>query len=254
MWINRNVFMWKTCNVVMLATNEKANIGDLAIIEGILKQTFSNTIKQELQHLYITSDEEIKEGDYIILFSNRRGYEIKQVKSIYIKDKTLECTDKELVMLEQSRKVIATTDSSLMYYSNNGRVGYNLPNLSQQFIQHYIEEYNKGNVITKVDVEYEDLTEQLQESVDNLRDNCLEDFDNEEESPYYHLLEQAIIELGNYIPKLKVNPDNTINIKPIKDSWSREEVIKLIEKFNDNIEYVYNYGEEALNEWIEENL
>ena len=28
--------------------------------------------------------------------------------------------------------------------------------------------------------------------------------------------------------KLKVNPDNTINIKPIKDSWSREEVESLI--------------------------
>jgi len=49
-----------------------------------------------------------------------------------------------------------------------------------------------------------DLIEQLEESVDNLRDICLEDYEYEEESPYYHLLEQAIQELNNHLyPQVK---------------------------------------------------
>ena len=248
MWINRNV--------VMLPTNEKANIlkgsnagNNLLLDNGDnINHSLVDGKRFQYQHLFITSGEEIKEGDW---------FYSKIVQKIF-KATNEKYNLQELNLNICNHKIIVTTDTSLSYKFREKEVQFPqtifLPRPSQQFIQQYIEEYNKGNVITKIEVEYEDLTEQLQESVDNLRDNCLEDFDNEEESPYYHLLEQAIIELGNYIPKLKVNPDNTINIKPIKDSWSREEVIKLIEKFNDNIEYVYNYGEEALNEWIEENL
>ena len=242
--------MWKTCNVVMLATNEKAqilkgsNAGNNLLLDNgdNINHSLVDGKRFQYQHLYITSDEEIKEGDW------------------FIKDDELHLWQGAIPEYHKlnAYKIIATTNTALkvhhFYKGVFKDLEYSLPLISQQFIQYYIEKYNEGNVITEVEVEYEDLTEQLQESVDNLRDNCLEDFDNEEESPYYHLLEQAIIELGNYSSKIKVNPDNTINIKPIKNSWSREEVIKLIEKFNDNIEYVYNYGEEALNEWIEENL
>ena len=80
-----------------------------------------------------------------------------------------------------SEKIIATTDISLVKE-------YNLPQPSQQFIQKYIEEYNKGNIITDVLVEYES---------DFNSCFCTKDICN-----------------GNNCPKkLKVNPkDNSLNI------------------------------------------
>lgn len=75
-----------------------------------------------------------------------------------------------------------------------------LPQPSQSFIEKYVEEYNKGNIITEVMVEYTDWSETF---------NGVYMEENEEE--------------------WKVNPkDNTITIRKIKDSWNREEVISLI--------------------------
>lgn len=201
--------MYKKLNVVMLPTNKKAIKDELFIdSENQLDISCMNIgCRFNAQHLYLTSDEEIKDGDYGLSVLN----EVVLIGKSY---------DKSLY-----KKIIATTDNTLKiktFYEIESNQEISLPKPSQQFIQYYIEEYNKGNIIKEVEVEYEDLTEQLQESIDNLRDNCLEDFDNEEESPYYHLLEQAIIELNNYTPKLNVNVYNIINIKPIKTSWSKE--------------------------------
>ena len=58
--------------------------------------------------------------------------------------------------------------------------------------------------------------------------------------------------------KLNVKSDNTISIRKIKDSWNREEVIKLLNKFGEHVAFEFfgiNYfmiGE--LNKWIKENL
>ena len=63
--------------------------------------------------------------------------------------------------------------------------------------------------------------------------------------------------------KLKVNSDNTINIKPIKDSWTREEVIEFGLKcvnlgmdLNNNPLPRLNEisGKEFYYNWIKENL
>ncbi len=104
-------------------------------------------------------------------------------------------------------KIIATTDISLTITNyNNGTWSY-LPQPSQQFIKQYIEEYNKGNVITKVEVEY---------WCGETNCNCAT-----RQQDCFRAKQNQVI---------KINPDNTINIKPIKDSWSREEVIELINK------------------------
>lgn len=55
---------------------------------------------------------------------------------------------------------------------------------------------------------------------------------------------------------IRVASDNTITIKPIKDSWSREEVIELLRQYN---AHIINTNDEALgpyqfNYWIKENL
>ena len=156
--------MDKTCNVVMLASNQAQKEDENTIYlnhfskELILGWRNARSTNQTIQHLYITSDEKIKENEYCITEENKivRFREYKNDESDYkfyvfdsmgFKYYTKLC-----------KKIIATTDTSLMYYSNNGRVGYNLPNIPIQFIKQYIEGYNKGNIITKVEVEYDKAT------------------------------------------------------------------------------------------------
>ena len=107
--------------------------------------------KNKNGYLYLLSDDEIKEGDWCLQFhKTNTNIPINVVKyknygegNYYFK------------------KIIATTDSSLEIFdkelSNRHSVKVNilLPQLSKQFIEKYIEEYNKGNVITDVLVEYE---------------------------------------------------------------------------------------------------
>lgn len=57
---------------------------------------------------------------------------------------------------------------------------------------------------------------------------------------------------------LKVNPkDNTIIIRKVKDSWNRDELIILLNKFGSKVygEYTRNETmEDFTDKWIEENL
>ena len=225
--------MQKECKVVMLPTQSKAvRLGQLVIGAGnnLFSSRQSNDIGSLTAYeLYITSDEEIKEGEYGLDIRDNKIFKCERVLSNHYEQGVLQ------FQKSYCKKIIATTDRSITIdgYDSSDEdsiVKCYLPQPSKEFIEAYIKTYNKSNLITKIEVEYEDLTEQLQESVDNLRDNCLEDFDNEEESPYYHLLEQAIIKLGNYSSKIKLNSDNTINIKQIKDSWNRSEVVELCTK------------------------
>ena len=92
-----------------------------------------------------------------------------------------------------------TNGNILLEDKKNKNDDFIYPKLPQSFIETFVSEYNKGNVIKKVLVEYiEDYTSEIQE-------------------------------LGSdYKPDLtlKVNQDNTISIKPIEErKYSREEVI-----------------------------
>ena len=106
------------------------------------------------QYLYILTNAEIKEGDWCMIKD-----EPQQVKSFNasvlpeLKHKygdTLctcyniqigyyECFPESLI----GKKIIATTDPSL-----------NLPEIPKSFIEYFIAEWNKGNKIEKVEVEY----------------------------------------------------------------------------------------------------
>ena len=200
--------MYKPCNVVLLPTKNRSNI-QICSNDTLFwhdKPILSTKIGNG--KLYITSDEEIKEGDWI--YGNAFNNEIKQVLSkedeIWFKNNK-HCW----------RKIITTTDMSV-----KDIVWNYLPKIPQQFIQRYIEEYNKGNVITKVEVEYVQVPNQV--------------FISEIDAPYV---------------QFKVNTDNTINIKPIKDSWNREEVIELCRN-------AARYGSSGnvlnIMGWIEDNL
>lgn len=223
--------MWKIYDIIMLTAKEKANIG--------LSQPFNvlyyheHVVSHEGQHLYITSDEEIKEGEKGFVVFNKvwgvpqpNGGRIIEVIGIYQKSHkhSREYVTKTgtVNISDCTGKIIATTDISL-----------GLPKPSQQYIQKYVEEYNKGNVISKVMVEYDEHHE--------------EDTSKE----YIPGMGQPAIK----IQELIINSNNTINIKSIKDSWSREEVEALLFNFMNRPIIIHDLGIlMPLNEWIKQNL
>ena len=231
---------FKKAKVVMLPTNQQTKYlmvySDVEKTKGkLILNGLKNDEYKEYQHLYIISDNEIKEGDWL-----NRDNEIHQCFKSHETDIEFK-TNKDSVYFgtntfwnkKYCKKIIATTDESL-YYKDTSKnpkqymgsymsmsLGENLPQPSQQFIQKYIEEYNKGNVIEDVLVEY------------------------------------GIIYKGRscdlYNPnKLKVNfKDNTITIEKSKDSWNREEVENLI--YSAMKDRCYTTVAEW-QKWIKENL
>lgn len=126
------------------------------------------------QHLYILSDEPIKEGDYCISNSN---YLIKVNKiendelSFIPLQKDVYCNSETWHKIKYYKKIIVSTNESLNYCNNcngTGRIAEHedceecggrgqwlkFPQLSQEFIKYCIIQYNKGNIITEVEVEY----------------------------------------------------------------------------------------------------
>ena len=220
---------FKKTKVVMLSTNEKAKFNDLVIhpIGGLLVQFKFQNCTEVAQHLYFLSDEEIKEGDWGISKLN----EIVQFKKNY--ESTL------------YKKIIATTDKSLSKTIKSSYVQFGdnveetriefLPQPSQSFIEKFVDEYNKGNVITEVMVEYVSGVTIVDE-----------------------------LQWENHETHLKVNPkDNAITIRKVKNTWDKEEVIKVCLKmqhdylkFHRDSYYLPNAHEiaEWTDKWIEENL
>lgn len=226
---------FKKVKVVMLPTKEKANL----LLTGRNDLYYSSklsdfSLKEDVdifQHLYFLSDEEIKEGDWCIMlddfgnvFSNPQQY-----------------TDPNTQHLNKGlRKIIATTDRSLglvVDQNNCPMPAYSkfLPQPSQLFIEKFVDEYNKRNVITEVMVEYERVFK------------------------HNKFMEREFFDAS------KVNPkDNTITIRKVKDDWNREEVIQLLKKLAEDIDCGYriytrdnSIGFDMVNndgKWIEENL
>lgn len=212
--------MKKKLNVVMLATQEKAKVEEIILLKT--KANISSVEEGKLalcvfpggsdlgniwetQHLYFTSDEKCKNGDYFIdLLNTVRQFNDKTEQSI------------------NDKKIVITTDTSLYRLEDCpvrggcSNVKYELPQPTKEFIDLFISEYNQGNIIKVVEVEYR------------------------------HLGGTG----SGYV--LKANPDNTINISLIKDSFSREEVIRLIMKYAlDEHDIVISPN---TNKWIQENL
>ena len=128
----------------ILAIFDITNMPEKAIYRGCI-----------VQHLYILSDDEIKEGDWYLLDDN-----------------TINKASANLRYKNHEKKIIASTDSSLK-----------LPRPSNEFNKKYCEEGGINEVL----VEYMDY------------------------------------KLNNEIQEvLKVAPDNTITIYPIKETFSKE--------------------------------
>ena len=231
--------------VVMLPTNEKSlnSVFSLRSDKPYLMSERNSPFKariydtKDLYHtyfnLYIISDDEIKLFDWV--YNNKENI-VEQITSktqlIFVLEENKEN--------QTFKKIIATTDTSLTLTGLQSKSSkdfsiLSLPQPSQQFIEKYIEEYNKGNVITDVLVEYE-------------------------EGKSYSGNEGLIIKEG-----LKINPkDNTITIKKVKDSYTREEHISNIKKFSLELgskihcflkeDGTLSISIQDVNKWIEENL
>jgi hypothetical protein len=225
---------FKRAQVIMLSTNVLSN---LSLSDKLNNLVYNNDKHDTLsmftnQHLYIISDDEIKEGDWFI----EEGCELP-INAGY-----------NIGLCEDCKKIIATTDTSLELKCDGKCAKYECvclyPQPSKQFIEKYIESYNKGKVITDVLVEYE-LYMQRQSNIGTTKyivskDNKSFDKLNFDRIPTL---------LG-----LKINPkDNTITIKKVKDSWNREEVIRLCSKaflIKSNNDTII----EDFDKWIEINL
>lgn len=219
--------MKKKCSVVMLPTNEKAPIAQYRHGNKYLSLT-TNTRNleifddEEYRHLHITSDEEIKEGDWCIQNGNYL------CKITCNQDRTQ----------QGLKKIIATTDKSLtiseiIYPEEFVHV---MPSPSDGFIKKFIERYNAGNPITEIMVEYEEYP---------ITTYGMSDGEPETDT------------------RLKVDKNNCITIRPVKESWTREELP--IEVMKDMLRYcevnqIYdklsNFGDFYYKgkKWIEQNL
>jgi len=224
--------MLKKRQVVMLPTNEKAEGRVLLLRNNILtyqKEYFTKIYLEKTRtksfYLYILSDEEIKEGDWMY----RKGAE-----PITIKQAEKGTTSPRLSSLGWL-KIIATTDNSLTFLKkarpdHSDPVSWYYPQPSQSFLEVFVREYNKGNVIKEVMVEYETIINQETQ------------LGNKDNLP---LTKEAI----------KINfKDNTITIKRVKENWSREEVKSIILDFADFNGSFKRDGVDWIDKWIEQNL
>jgi hypothetical protein len=220
--------MKKKCKVVMLQTNEACPENGLFInVEGNpVQAAYYNTMRKQ-QHLYLISDDEIKESDWV--YHIEYGF-IAQVKDLdrendyskYWNLKRTNHTDGAYAEVKL-KKVIASTNSELVIgLKGAGRVkipSLVMPTFSEDFIKAYVKA-NGG--IDEVNVEYD--------------------------SQY----------IGKYttdgiawLPKLR--DDNTVIISEAKTMYSRDEVAQLIRKYRT---YAWKKGltVNEFDKWIEENL
>jgi len=215
---------------VMLLPIEKAVIGDIYLTSsktlakcdyGTLHLAYNN-----VQHLYIINDDKIENGDWYY-HPVIKGNSIVQ----YFEEKHFSNDSSISLANLKAKKIISTTNSLKIGASGiNLKQSIYLPQPSQQFIEKYIEEYNKGNIITDVLVEYEEIT----------------DIEVRYKHPFGDIAKE--IGTGNY--KLKIDSKNNITIRKQKDSFSREEVENLLHSLYSFCTTDCSYDGVEFDKWI----
>jgi len=149
--------MKKSIEIIILPSKNSSKIGFIHESKSLHYYTGNedlNNIGDNLvipQHLYFLSDDEIKKGDWIL--ANGSPYQVREIQGNDYKV--------DLCWISNVKKIIATTDESLITESWYESVDLgkqptykSLPRPSDAFIKVYIKEYNTGDKITKVLVEY----------------------------------------------------------------------------------------------------
>ena len=181
--------MWIKKEVLLLPTDEKAIVGSIVTRPSDGRAAQVNVLTQDdpqpciHQHLYVLSDEKIKEGDWFIYDNEILHRDKGEVDSIW--------ND----AIKNGKKIIATTDTALAKTLKSSYVQFGtrveetrtvqLPQLPQSFIKLFIDEWNLGNPIRQLEVEHE----------------------GEWDDHYQAYYADSV--------SLKVNPDNTIRVRPL---------------------------------------
>ena len=239
----------KKCQISLVKTDKAQNCviiderNHMFFTELLLTQSYLSSLNMKSYHIYITSDDEIINGDW---FYNLVRKEIQKCNS-YLEELSLN------KFPELAIKIIATTDVSLKYNEYTSVVDesngikenwkHQLPQPSKQFIEKYIEAWNSNNKIESVLVDYE---------------------------PICRAIENDIL-----VPK--VDSHNYITITTIKNSWTKDEVIDILNsispskeiegefpdfdsKWNDvkkiewGMQKAYRHDAEVIKRWIKENV
>lgn len=107
------------------------------------------------QHLYLTNDEEIKEGDWYIFAKELH----KAIAS------TVKIANIDLRLGNPYNKVMATTNPELNFYESETTMTPWLPTIAKipdSFIQSYIKAYNEEKPIKEVILEYEEKVKNVE--------------------------------------------------------------------------------------------
>lgn len=239
---------YKKCKVVMLATDKNSNIwiskSNGKLNYSIDKVSDTNIINQEI---YILSNEEIKIGDWIyhstLAEDSKIVFQCKSINEVGVIS-----NDGIMYMKLFCKKIIATTNSEL---HNNVVISFrkeifdkdkyqSLPRPSDDFIKKYCELNGK---IDEVLVQYEEF----QFEHYSLDHNGEDDYDENMEIRIDY--------------KLKVAPDNTITIKPVKEKlYTKEELIVFCEHafmrqdIGHPLPHSYIATVDSAKKWIDKNL
>lgn len=135
--------IYKQCKVILLPTKNTDTILTLYRNNNELSLNNDRLEYHTNQYLYIVSNDEIKIGDYFILFTSLYGYIVKKCKTI--KENIIYCNDGEILDIDffNIQKIIATTDKLLL-----------IPTIPKIYLERYIKLYNLGIEESNVSVEY----------------------------------------------------------------------------------------------------
>ncbi len=205
------------------------------------------------QHLYIISDEEIKEGDWVIM-NNKWIVQLYEIENGYAGIRN----DVGSTHISNCKKIIATTDNICTNTQEEHYTRNWLPQIPESFVNVFVDSYNKNEVINKVDLETEISSEWLKENPP---------FSKNHTKPYY---------------SIKVRTDNTVIIHPSEENqleiklfkvqrdlkaatslidqlseyitylYTKEDIVNLISKFN--IELAAEVNNFVRDKWIKENV
>lgn len=217
---------FKKAQVIMLpATNSKTPVIKQTYDSGVGPNTFLTTKKQvvntpsyyEYFHLYITTDDEIKEGDWLIW--NDKIYHNSKISFIGVD-------------YSKCKKVVATTNPELGHGNKNGAF-YHLPKIPQWFINRYCQ---LGGGINNVAIEYK-ITDHYGDEVAHCEDG------------YY----SKMVYEGTTV-KLVVDSDNYVSMRLLQELWSKEELILIIKQFRRELTMSQEGEYFDEDKWIEDNL
>lgn len=175
------------------------------------------------QHLYILSDDEIHAHDWYIWLNNNQ---ICQAEGMIM-------TLNNHIKNGHIKKIIATTDTELRDKITKPQFhefGNSITQIPTSFIKYFIEQYNKRNIITKVNVEY--------------------GYTINKSMGHFHQYREYF---------LKINSDNTINIKTTKDGYTHtlKELSNILTKYAAYINNDADIDESEIltvDKWLEQNL